>query len=252
MTHPSSRPFRAHQLTLDFERPLRTAEQMLARLRAEGLTGIERCRLTRNRAVMVSFRGGDLRIHEEYLRAPASVLAAIAVFVSGRTAAARRAARAAILGFKVERPARSRRPERTRPKDQGLAQRLAVAHARYNARYFGATLHEITIRVSRRMRTRLGHYTGVSPAGDPPEIVISRRHIRRHGWDEALHTLLHEMVHQWQDEHGHAIDHGRSFRLKARELGITPSARRDVVPTREREQALPAAPNLSRRAAREG
>ena len=34
-------------------------------------------------------------------------------------------------------------------------------------------------------------------------------HLRRHGWDEALHTLLHEMVHQWQDETGYPIDHGR-------------------------------------------
>jgi len=60
----------------------------------------------------------------------------------------------------------------------------------------------------------------------PAEIVVSRRHIRRHGWEEALHTLLHEMVHQWQDEQGFAIDHGSSFRAKAREVGITPSARR--------------------------
>ena len=62
--------------------------------------------------------------------------------------------------------------------------------------------------------------------GDSPEIAISWRHVRRHGWGEALQTLLHEMVHQWQDENGHAIDHGPMFRAKARSVGIDPSARR--------------------------
>ena len=78
------------------------------------------------------------------------------------------------------------------------------------------------------MRARLGHYTAATKTGDPPEIAISRRHLRNHGWDEALHTLLHEMVHQWQDERGLAIDHGPTFRRKAREVGISPFARRTV------------------------
>jgi hypothetical protein len=60
------------------------------------------------------------------------------------------------------------------------------------------------------------------------EIAISYRHLRRHGWTEALHTLLHEMVHQWQDETGHPLDHGRDFRRKAREVGIVPAAKRGI------------------------
>jgi len=94
-----------------------------------------------------------------------------------------------------------------------------------------------------------------SPSGEASEIVVSRRHIRRHGWDEALHTLLHEMVHQWQDETGHPIDHGRLFRAKAREVGVTPSARRTVTPVRSRREVgtptnAPAAPHISIKAAR--
>ena len=54
--------------------------------------------------------------------------------------------------------------------------------------------------------------------------------MKRHGWDEALHTLLHEMVHQWQDETGRPLDHGAGFRRKAREVGIIPAARRVVHP----------------------
>jgi hypothetical protein len=42
--------------------------------------------------------------------------------------------------------------------------------------------------------------------------------------DEVLDTLLHEMVHQWQDETGRPVDHGREFRRKAREVGIEPTA----------------------------
>jgi hypothetical protein len=126
-------------------------------------------------------------------------------------------------------------------------------HAHYNRVYFGGRLRMVPIRLSARMQTRLGHYTAASPAGEPAEIVIGREHIRRHGWEEALHTLLHEMVHQWQDEAGHAIDHGATFRQKAREVGITPSARRHVPPRRLRPALPPpAAAAVGLRAAREG
>jgi hypothetical protein len=36
------------------------------------------------------------------------------------------------------------------------------------------------------------------------------------------------MVHQWQDESGHIIDHGPKFRAKAREVGVAPCARRTL------------------------
>jgi hypothetical protein len=37
---------------------------------------------------------------------------------------------------------------------------------------------------------------------------------------------LHEMVHQWQAETGLPVDHGASFRRKAREVGVLPGAKR--------------------------
>ncbi len=74
------------QLALPLDAAPRNATELLARLRALGLSGIDRCRLTRNRAVMVSYRGRELRVHEGYLSAPPEVLAAIVTFVSGRTA----------------------------------------------------------------------------------------------------------------------------------------------------------------------
>ena len=217
------------QLAFQLDAPATTAEELLDKLRALGLRRIATVRLTRNRAVMVSYRGHELRVHEAYLRAGEPVLRAIVVFVEGRTRAERRAAQRVILAHDV--PAAPRRPasrERTAPQDLHFANRLREEHRRLNAAHFGGKLREVPIRVSRRMRSRLGHYTAATPVGDPPEIAISRSHIRRHGWDEVLHTLLHEMVHQWQDESGHVIDHGRVFRAKAREVGIEASARRLV------------------------
>jgi hypothetical protein len=236
MTRPPAAARRADpcQLQLEFDGAPRNAEQLLARLRAFGLRGITRCRLTENRAVMVSFSGKELRIHQAYLHAPSEVLRAIAVFVCGRTRSERRAAQRTILSFPVHSAARPpvRRPGRASAEDVILIRELASWHHEYNARYFDGELSAITIRVSGRMRTRLGQYTAASPYGEPAEIAISRRHIRRHGWAEALHTLLHEMVHQWQAERGLEIDHGPAFRAKAIQVGIAPHARRELRPAK--------------------
>jgi hypothetical protein len=243
----------ATQLALDLERPTPRAvpvdsgERLLATLRALGLARIERCRLTRNRNVMVSFSGATLRVHEGYLTAPVEVLRAIVVFVEGRTRAERRAAQRIIVGHPISSAPGSARRPRTRPEDRGLVVELTHCHRRYNAEHFHGRLSPVTLRVSRRMKTRLGHYT-CAVHGQPAEIAISWRHIRRDGWEEARHTLLHEMVHQWQDETGRAIDHGRDFRAKAREVGVTPSARRTLAhgtaPSRD-------AGRIGRRAARD-
>ena len=220
------------QLALELdESPPRNAEELTARLQRLGLGGQYRVRLTTNRTVVVSYSGGELRIHNSFLEASEEVWKAIITFVHGRTRGVRNAARRTILEFPVPRPSvathRKRAPERTNPADVPLIRQLTRWHAGFNAERFGGTLRTIPIRISRRMKSRLGHYC---PAGatSEPEIVISRRHIRRDGWEEALHTLLHEMVHQWQDEQGLVVDHGSSFRAKARAVGITPLACRAV------------------------
>lgn len=229
------RPPLATQLALDLDRRTHASRvaaadrggAFLATLRLLGLTRIERLRLTRNRNVMVSFSGATLRVHEGYVSAPPEVLRAIVVFVEGRTRAERRAAQRLIVAHPISSaPGTSRRP-RTRPEDRPFVAELTRWHQRYNADHFHGRLAAVTLRVSRRMRSRLGHYT-CAVHGEPAEIAISWRHIRRDGWEEALHTLLHEMVHQWQDETGRPIDHGSEFRVKAREVGVAPCARRTL------------------------
>jgi hypothetical protein len=217
-------------LELDEAAP-KNAEELRTRLMRLGLGAQYRVRLTMNRTVVVSYSGGELRIHNSFLGASEEVWRAVIVFVHGRTRVVRNEARRTILEFPVPRsttaPRRKRSPERTNPADLQFIRELARWHAAYNDARFGGVLRTIPIRISRRMKSRLGHY---SPAdhGSDPEIVVSRRHIRRDGWEEALHTLLHEMVHQWQDEQGLVVDHGSSFRAKARAVGITPLACRAV------------------------
>jgi hypothetical protein len=230
----------ATQLDLELERHThpapsvdRRADELLVRLRQLGLGRIERCRLTRNRHVMVSFSGGALRVHEGYLNAPPDVLRAIVVFVEGRTRGERRVAQRLIVGHPIVTTSPAIRRPRTRPEDRALVAEMTRWHSRYNAEHFHGRLKSVPLRVSRRMRSRLGHYT-CAAHGEPAEIALSWRHIRRDGWEEACHTLLHEMVHQWQDESGHAIDHGSKFRAKAREVGVAPFARRTLSRTSHR------------------
>ncbi len=128
---------------------------------------------------------------------------------------------------RIARPSRARRAARTHPDDEPIAMELQLWHGRLNAKRFDDALSTIPVRVLRRMRSRLGHY---APAqrGQPAEIAISTRHVKRHGFEQALQTLLHEMVHQWQDEMKLPLGHGPDFREKARAVGITARAKRSV------------------------
>lgn len=208
---------------------------LFSRLQDMGLRGVESLVLMRTRTVMVSLIGRTLRVNEGYAEAPEQVLRAIVTFATARTKAARAAARDAILQFEIDRAPAPRRAEPARPGDLALIAQLSEAHRQLNAQHFGAALTAIPIRLSGRMATRLGHYDPGSKHV-ASEIVMSRKHVVRHGWREAMHTLLHEMVHQWQHETGAPVDHGSGFRKKAREVGITPAARRDVVPLERRKQ----------------
>ena len=196
----------------------RTAEALLAQLTQYGLRGMTTLRLTRNRAVMVSYRAGALRVHRAFLQAPPDVLRAVAMFVSGHTRAERAKGRKILLTYTVPTD-KPRRRESRHPDDAPAEARLSAAHTAVNAERFDGMLRPISIRVSRRLKSRLGYYR-VASQEEPAEIVISRRHLRRHGWAEAIATLVHEMVHQWQDESGGPVDHGRAFRRKARDVGL--------------------------------
>jgi hypothetical protein len=185
-----------------------------------------------NRTVLVSLTpSGELRVHRGYAFASDRVLRAILRFVTPRVRGeVRAAARRELLAFPVELHAlsRERRSRRPRPGDEAILRRLDALHGELNGRYFDGGLGAVAMRLSSRMRRRLGDIAISRLTGRATEITISRRHLRADGWTEVAHTLLHEMVHQWQAEHGHRVDHGHTFRAKAREVGIRPAAERHV------------------------
>jgi hypothetical protein len=203
----------------------------LARLGLKSGVAVE---VHENRSVMVSLtRRGALRVHRGYAFAPDETLRAIVRFVDPRTPrAARRRAEGMLLAFPVTKyvPPRPRQPrvERLSPADRRLLRELEKLHARLNREVFGGQLAVVPLRLSGRMRTRLGEVTLDDRGRRPAEIAISRRHARTDLWDEVRHTLLHEMVHQWQAESGLPVDHGPTFRRKAIAVGVEPRAHRRV------------------------
>ncbi len=218
--------------------PLLLAE----RLRSLGLTGVASIEVHRNRTVMVSMTSrGVLRLHRGYAYAPDDVLAAIVGFVD--PAAPRRVQKESeriLLAFPVEefvavsRHGRKFRRPRPRREDLAFVRELSRRHERLNLEHFDGELGKVAFRISWKMRTRLGELLLDQYSDAPCEISISRRHLLRDGWEEVQRTLLHEMVHQWQAEKGYPVDHGRRFREKACEVGVSPRAVRSVTPLRAR------------------
>jgi len=206
------------------------ADSLRHRLVRLGLPPIPRIEIHRNHHVMLSWTPGRrLRVHEGYTFAPDEVLQAIVRFLRPGTRRAQRLeARRIFLAFPADEHAPAATPEvrfpRPRPEDAGLVAELRRLHAEFNLVHFEGRLTEIPIVLSSRMRRRLGELRMARKTGRPIHIGISRRHLRRDGWRGVRETLLHEMVHQWQAESGHPVDHGAEFRRKARAVGITPRA----------------------------
>jgi hypothetical protein len=205
------------------------AALLTSRLQRLGLPERHPIRLHTNRTVMVSLTSrGTVRIHRGYAYAADRTLEAVVNFLRpGVDARTRAAAKRMVLAFAVDRHLPVRRSRRgIAPEDRNLVTELERRHAELNRQYFDGQLSRIPIRVSSRMTTRLGELVVDGTTGGAAEIAVNRRHMQRDGWTEVRDTLLHEMVHQWQAERGHPADHGRSFKEKAREVGIVPAARK--------------------------
>lgn len=216
------------------ERAAWEADQALlvARLHRLGLDRAIPVELHVNRSVMVSVTGRPaLRIHRGFAYGSDRVLRAVVTFVASHTSRGERARARRLIGeFPAESyvAVRRRRRDSTRPADRRLLARLRRLYAELNDQHFSGALEPVPLRVSNRMVTRLGELTVDARSHRAVEIAISRLHMVQDGWDEVRDTVLHEMIHQWQVETGGEPDHGRRFRQKAREVGITPAARRAV------------------------
>jgi len=93
---------------------------------------------------------------------------------------------------------------------------------------FKLNVSEIAIAVTPLSRSTLGHFRpGRNGFGLLGEIVVAKQHVVQNAvpdfWWEVLGTLLHEMLHAWQELHGAPSSgnyHNREFRLKASSLGL--------------------------------
>lgn len=201
---------------------------LAARLRALGLREVDEVRIHHNRVVLLSLRRRILRLHAGYADAPDPVLLAIVRYLRPfARRATRAAARREFLSFPVEQfaPSRPRKAPTRRilPSDLPWIRKLEAAHARLNAAHFGGMLSAVPIRISGRMRRRLGEVSVHRETGRVEEMAFNRRHLRRDAWEEVERTVLHELVHQWQAENGLPVDHRAGFRRKAREVGLPPA-----------------------------
>jgi len=199
---------------------------LAGRLRLHGLPRTTPVTLHANRSVLVTITSrGALRVHAGFAAAPDPVLAAIVRWARpGARRGDRLEAQRLLTGFPVHEHvtgsgSRRHRPRPIDPADHLILQRLAELHRALNEAHFLPVLGPATLRLSDRMRRRLGEFRpGV--ADQPPEITLSRRHFRRDGWVGVRETLLHEMVHQWQAETGRPLGHGPEFRRRCAALGI--------------------------------
>jgi hypothetical protein len=210
----------------------RTADEALLASRLRQL-GVRRPIVVHeNGTVMVSTgRSGQLRIHRGYAYSSDRILKAIIQFVNAKNRSARSVAEREIHSFSIDThlaPKRARRKQTTSRRDRELLGDLERMHRCLNTQLFGGELSKVPFRLSNRMRTRLGEVTVDPRSPRLLEITISRRHWERDGPTEVEKTLLHEMVHQWQAESGLKVDHGASFKQKARVVGVAPLARRAV------------------------
>ena len=121
-------------------------------------------------------------------------------------------------------PARPARPPRVRAADRPVLARITALMAELNAEHFGGTLPPLPVRLSSRMRRRLGELRLERKTGRAVHIGLNRHHVLHDPWPEVRDTVLHELVHQWQAQTGRPVDHGAEFRRKAREVGIQPRA----------------------------
>lgn len=236
MSHKSRRTWAREQAWL--------ADEALLRERLSQLGVSRKVEVHENRTVLVSLtRRGIIRVHRGFAYASDRILRSIVTLMSASCRrAVRKQAERDVVSFPVDqyvtsRKRRHRRPARLREGDSGIMRELKRLHAHLNEMHFGGELAELPFRISDRMRTRLGEVTVDTSTNRAVEIAVSRRHLTRDGWQEVEHTLLHEMIHQWQAESGLTVDHGSSFKSKAAEIGIDPHACRVPLHTRLHKQA---------------
>lgn len=115
---------------------------------------------------------------------------------------------------------------------------LQLWAVRFNDR-FQLDLAEISLRVDWLRSHCLGHFRyGENGFGLKGEVAINRRYLHQQQPYQILGTLLHELLHAWQDIHGKPGKgnyHNKEFREKARSYGL-------IIDTKGHQQEEPNSP----------
>lgn len=126
--------------------------------------------------------------------------------------------------------------EPTAPKPQhrpteATYQAFQAAYDHFNRELFGGLLRCCLITLQRRGRRTLGYYWAerfgeIGGSDRTDEIAMNPQHFLHRPMRETLSTLVHEMVHLWQQHHGkpgRGAYHNTEWAAKMKEVGLHPS-----------------------------
>ena len=222
-----------------------TATDFLAELRHRGVTRISRVHFRENRNTVWSLtrNGTVLNVHAAYRQAPPDLLDAFATLAieggiasSASRKAARRVGDWPDVRDAIHR-ARERHVARERTTPDGGATHCcatreqrrylrALYHYFNYTRFGGALPDDVPVRLSRRMKSALGHMVpGERQDGSryAIEIALNVDLMLPSNGAERVDTLLHEMAHVGDYLESGARGHGRSWRDWARKVGCQPT-----------------------------
>lgn len=233
----------------------RDETEVLRRLRDGGARRLRAVRFRRNRRTIWSLtrHGTVLNLHEAYRGAPWSVLDAFAAIArlaptpEGRRGAEYGRATGRVRAWPGLAPAlrriRSEHRRRTRrraPRSRATSLRpgpccaspeqrayLRTLYRHLNHARFGGRLPaDVHVRLSSRMRSRLGQMRGgvVDGRRVVVEIALNEDLMLEGNGSERLETLLHEMAHVADWLESGAVGHGPGWRAWARRAGCADRA----------------------------
>jgi len=234
-------------------------QDMLRELRSRGVDDVRSVHFRANRSSLISISAdrGRLNLHECFRAGGPDLLDAIAAFARARSAtvpyrqAIARMRRWHAAQAEGDRPATGGRPAACCGTPAQL-QALAHRYRQLNRACFGGNLPELLpVRLSDRMRRRLGHVQYGGGTGDRTVLEIALNvDLLLAGNERALRdTLLHEMAHAEAWLRHSQRGHGRIWQRIAARVGCDARAcsamrfhrrRRGTPPTEAVPRQLPA------------
>jgi hypothetical protein len=242
------RPAQALQLQFDFSahdpEPRFTADSLLRMLARRGCRRLDDVRFKKNRGRIISLSkdGRTLHVHACFQDAPDEVVNAVVTFLKAgrRSYAYRESIRVMRDHFDAHGPKyapitaeeedhRVKRDIDRLPCVGNAEQRAFIreAFARYNSGLFGSKLPNVKLRLSDRMRSRLGHiryHTTSTNERIVLELALNIHLLLPGNEAILLDTLLHEMTHMeaWL-VHGERA-HGADWKAIAKRVGCEATA----------------------------